>query len=172
MKLSDILKMPMSPLSPLHIPGQYRCFICWESSQEKSDFITPCKCKSESLKHAHKKCLDSWVNDNKKDACSVCLVQYKIEMAPLPLIQVLKGNMFVFISFGLQVLIPILIYTWLFFSGALQDVNPWFIFAHISMLLLLYSLFAFHLFAGIERYQRRVVSPSTPSASFKEKYTV
>ena len=50
-KLKDLLEMPISPFIMTPAPGTYRCFICWESSTVRDEFIVPCSCKNESLKY-------------------------------------------------------------------------------------------------------------------------
>jgi hypothetical protein len=48
-KLKELLAIPLTPFTPA--AGSYRCSICWETASERSDFILPCRCRSESLRY-------------------------------------------------------------------------------------------------------------------------
>lgn len=48
-RLKDLLSMPLTPFTPA--AGTYRCSICWETSDNRADFVMPCRCKNDNLKY-------------------------------------------------------------------------------------------------------------------------
>ena len=57
----------------------YECRVCFESGDDRDDFIVPCKCGGSS-KYIHHKCLDEWLSIcksvNCKDECITCKAKY------------------------------------------------------------------------------------------------
>jgi hypothetical protein len=49
-KLKELMEMQLSPLTPSPASGMYRCFICWETSNDLNELVKPCQCKNTNLK--------------------------------------------------------------------------------------------------------------------------
>lgn len=59
----------------------YTCRICFEESQSRNGFISPCRC-SGSSKHVHRECLDRWRSQNPDGLnfrrCNTCHFEYQL----------------------------------------------------------------------------------------------
>lgn len=59
----------------------YTCRICLEESENRSDFIVPCRC-SGSSKYVHRVCLDTWRSQDPDGAnfrrCNTCHFNYEL----------------------------------------------------------------------------------------------
>lgn len=152
--IKNLLAMNLSPMTPQ--PGEYKCSICWESSKDKSLFISPCKCVNENLRFSHIKCINDWVNETKQTSCSVCTHTYNLEYTPIPLGEIVSKNHAVFFSFFVQLLIPILVYVVLFVNGMLQKLNLWFVILHVLMLCTLFVLYAQQVFRGLVTHRKSI----------------
>jgi hypothetical protein len=158
--LRRIIEMNLSPVGQSPPPGVYRCFICWETSTDKSQFMIPCNCKSNCLRFAHKACINRWVDDTKTERCPVCGIKYGLNMTAIPFREIVKKNFFVLASFFLQLALPVVIYFALYLNGSLARINPMFLAGHIVMLAVMYVLYAIQVFGGLNRHSRRVVPMS------------
>jgi hypothetical protein len=98
------------------------------------------------------------VDQNQKTKCDVCMADYQIEYSPIPLLEVLRENKSVVMSYLLQVCLPASLYTILSFMGSLKDISSVFIIGHITVLVFLYAMFGAHIYLGLNRYKRRIRS--------------
>lgn len=60
--------------------NEYLCRICLDTSDNRSDFISPCACKGSS-KYVHRECLDKWRSTREDIAfskCTECLKEYTL----------------------------------------------------------------------------------------------
>lgn len=136
----------------------FRCFICWEGTENEANIVHPCRCKNENLMFAHEKCIDRWVNDTGKTHCAVCMSSYMTELKPIPFVTILHQNSWLILSFLFQVTLPTSVYILLYFNGSLTKLNPWFIAGHLITLTCMYSLFAMQVLSRIQRYKVNVIS--------------
>ena len=59
-------------------------------------------------------------------------------------------------SFVAQVFVPIFLYLVLYLQGSLHDVNSLFLGIHFVTIVVLYAIFGYHVFKGINRHRMQV----------------
>ncbi len=102
------------------------------------------------------------MNDNKNAKCAVCDVEYAYHKELLPIWIIFWNNKLVLTAFFAQVIIPVAIYTALYFQGVLHRLSWYFILAHMTLLGVMYWLFAVQFLSGIELY-KRFIQPQSDS---------
>ena len=85
------------------------------------------------------------------------MTPYRVELKPIPLSTIFHRHSWVFFSFILQLMLPVMVYFLLYVTNSLARVNRMFIVGNVGLLIIIYALFGMHVFSSIERYRRKVM---------------
>ena len=151
---------PPSP-SPTTSP---RCFICWDTLTNTSDYIKPCNCKNQDLKYVHKSCFTQWLNSShiqeENISCKVCKSPYEYYDSVIPVKEVVARNFGLVVMFLLLMMFPVVVYGVAYWRGFLTRtvLGYWLFWVNLGIVGIAYVVLGVYTFNGMKRYRRTLGS--------------